>query len=48
VYTVLAGNPEERDYLGETRRKDDNIKTGLKEIGYMSIDRNQLAQDRVQ
>jgi hypothetical protein len=34
VYKVLVGKPEEKRLLGKPRRRwEDNIKTGLQEVG---------------
>ena len=47
VYRVLAGKPEERRPLGRPRRRcKDNIKIGLREVGWRDIDWIDLAQDR--
>jgi hypothetical protein len=47
VYRVLMGKPEEEKPLGrQVRRWEDGIRVVLKEIGWGSIERIQLAQDR--
>jgi hypothetical protein len=47
VYKVLVGKPEERTPLGRPRRGwEDGIRIDLREIGWMSIEWIQLAQDR--
>jgi hypothetical protein len=44
-----VGNPEGKRQLGRPRRRrEDNIKMGLREIGWGSMDWNDLAQDREQ
>jgi len=49
VYKSLAGKPEgKRPPGGPWRRREDNIRMGLKEIGWESVDWMHLAQDRVQ
>jgi hypothetical protein len=46
VYRVLIGNPEGKRPLGRPRRRwDDGIRMDLREIGWMSVDWIQLAQD---
>jgi hypothetical protein len=47
VYRVLVGKPEGKRPLGRPKRRwDDNIKMYLQEIGYGSMDRNELAENR--
>jgi hypothetical protein len=47
VYRVLMGKPEGKKPLGrQVRRWEDGIRVVLKEIGWVSIERIQLAQDR--
>jgi hypothetical protein len=47
VYRVLVGRPEAKR-LGRPRRRWDNIKLGLREIGINGANWIQMAQDRVQ
>jgi hypothetical protein len=47
AYNILVGRPEGRRPLGRPRRRwEDNIKMGLREIGFGDVDRINLAQDR--
>jgi hypothetical protein len=47
AYNILVGRPEGRRPLGRPRRRwEDNIKTGLREIGFGDMDWIRLAQDR--
>jgi hypothetical protein len=47
VYRVLAGKPEGKRPLGRPRRRrEDNLKTDIREVGCGCIDRIDLAQDR--
>jgi len=47
VYRVLVGKPEGKRPLGRSRRKrEDNIKMFLQEVGCGSMDWIELAQDR--
>jgi len=47
VYRVLVGKPEGKRQLWRTRsRWEDNMKTGLQEVGCGGMDRIELAQDR--
>jgi hypothetical protein len=49
VYRVLVGKPESRRPLGRPRRRrEDNIKLDLREIGIDGAIWIQLAEDRVQ
>jgi hypothetical protein len=49
VYRVLVGRPEGKKPLGRPRRRrEDNIKKDLREIGIDGANWIQLAQDRVQ
>jgi hypothetical protein len=49
AYRILVGKPEGRRPLGRTRRRwVDNIKIGLREIGWGGMDWMDLAQDRDQ
>jgi hypothetical protein len=46
VYKVLMGKPEGKRPLGRPRRRWENgIRTDLREIGWVSVDWIQLAQD---
>jgi hypothetical protein len=47
VYRVLVENPEGKRPLGRLRRRrEDNIKMDLQEVGYGGMDSFDLAQDR--
>jgi hypothetical protein len=47
AHNILVGRPEGRRPLGRTRRRwEDNIKMGLREIGFGNKDWIHLAQDR--
>jgi hypothetical protein len=47
AYNILVGRPEGRRLLGRPRRRwEDNIKMGLREIGFGGVDWIHLAQDR--
>ena len=47
VYRVLVGKPEGKRPLGRTRRRrQDNVKIDLQEVGCGSVDWIDLAQDR--
>ena len=47
VYRVLMGKPEGKRPLGRPRRRrEDNIKMDIQEVGYGGIDWIELAQDR--
>ena len=47
AYTVLIGKPEGTNPLGITGRgRDDNIKVGLKRIGFDGVDFIHLVQDQ--
>ena len=47
AYGVLVGRPEGKRPLGRPRRRwEDNIKMGLREVGYDGGDWINLAQDR--
>jgi hypothetical protein len=49
VYRVLVGRPEGKRPLGRhRRRREDNIKMDLREIGIDGANWIRLAQDRVQ
>jgi hypothetical protein len=49
AYRILVGKPEGKRPLGRPRRRwVDNIKTGLREIGWDDMDWIDLAQDRDQ
>jgi hypothetical protein len=46
-YRVLVGKPEGKKPLGRPRRRrEDNIKMDLQEVGFGVLDWNELAQDR--
>jgi hypothetical protein len=48
-YRILMGNPEGKIPLGRPRRRwMDNIKTDLREIGWVGMNWIELAQDRDQ
>jgi hypothetical protein len=47
VFRVLVGKRERKRPLGRPRRRrEDNIKVGLQEVGYGGMDWIELAQDR--
>jgi hypothetical protein len=47
AYNILVGRPEGRRPLGRPRRRrEDNIKMDLREIGFVDVDWIHLAQDR--
>jgi len=47
VYKVLVGKPEGERSMGRPRRrKEDNIKTDLHEVGYGGVDWIELVQER--
>jgi hypothetical protein len=47
VYRVLVGKPEGMRSLGRPRRRwEDNIKTGLQEVGCGRMDWKELAQGK--
>ena len=46
VHRVLVGKPEGKRPLGRLRRRWDNIKMDLQEVGGGGGDRMELAQDR--
>jgi hypothetical protein len=49
AYRILVGNPEGKKPLGSKRRRRvDNIKMNLREIGWGGMDWINLAQDRKQ
>jgi hypothetical protein len=45
-YKILVGKPEGKRPLGRPRRGWEDIRVGLSEIGWESVDWNHLAQDR--
>jgi hypothetical protein len=49
AYRILVGKPEGKRPLGRPRRRwVDNIKMDLREIGWVSVDWIDMAQDRDQ
>jgi ribosome biogenesis protein Nip4 len=47
AYNILVGRPEGSRLLGRPRRRrEDNIKMGLREIGFGDVDWIHLVQDR--
>ena len=47
TYRIFVGRPEGKRPLGSSRRrKEDNIKMGLLEVGYWCMDWIELAHDR--
>ena len=47
IYMVLMGKPEGKRLLGRSRRRrDENIKMNLQEVGWRGMDSTDLAQDR--
>jgi hypothetical protein len=47
AYNILVGSPEGRRTLGRPRHRwEDNIKMGIREIGFGDVDWTHLAQDR--
>jgi hypothetical protein len=47
AYRILVGMPEGKIPLGRPRRRwVDNIKMGLREIGWVGVDWIDMAQDR--
>jgi hypothetical protein len=46
AYNILVGRPKGRRPLGRPRRRWENIKMDLREIGFGDVDRIHLAQDR--
>jgi hypothetical protein len=47
VYRVLMGKPERKRPLGRPRRRwEDGIRMDLREIGWRSVDKIQVTQDR--
>jgi hypothetical protein len=48
-YKILVGKPKGKIPVGRPRRRwEDNIKMGLREIGWCGMDWIDLAQDRYQ
>jgi hypothetical protein len=49
AYTILVGKPEGKRLLGRPRRRwVDNIKMGLREIGWDGVDWTDMVLDRYQ
>jgi len=49
VYAILVGKPEVKRPLGRPRRRrEDNIRMDLREVGWEDVDWMHLAQDRDQ
>jgi hypothetical protein len=48
AYRILLGKPEGKSPLGRPRRRVDNVKTDLREIGWGGMDWMDLTQDRDQ
>ena len=46
LYRVLVGKPEGKRQLGRPRRRWDNIKMALQEVGCGGVDWFEMAQDR--
>jgi hypothetical protein len=46
VYRILMGKPEGKRPFGRPRRRWEDIRMDLREIGWGSVDWTQLAQDR--
>ena len=46
VYRVLVGKPDGKRPLGRPRRRGDNIKMDLQEVGCGGMDLIDLSQDR--
>ena len=47
AYRVLVGRPERKKALGRPRRKrEDNIKMGIQEMGWGNMDWIDMAQER--
>jgi hypothetical protein len=47
AYRILVGRPEGRRPLGRPRRRlEDNVKMDIQEVGWESVDRIDMAQDR--
>jgi hypothetical protein len=46
AYSILVGRPEGRRQLGRPRRRWEDIKMDLREIGFGDVDWIHLAQDR--
>jgi hypothetical protein len=48
AYKILAGKPEGKRRLGRPRRRWEDIRTDLREIGWEGVDWLNLTQDRDQ
>jgi hypothetical protein len=49
AYSITVGKPEDKRPLGRPRRRwEDNIRTGLRELGWEDVDWMYRAQDRDQ
>jgi hypothetical protein len=46
AYNILVGKPEVRRPLGRSRRRWEDIKMDLREVGFGDVDWIHLAQDR--
>jgi hypothetical protein len=46
IYRVLVGKPEARRPLGRPKKRKEDIKMDIKEVGWKGMDWIDLAQDR--